>query len=98
METLSVREMQVTDLIHQGKTEKEIACELYISQTTVHTHTKNIRCKLHARNIADITRIYLIELKHYAVPIVFFILAAILKKFNPELFKIIETSLTSLLK
>lgn len=98
MEALSAREMQVTDLIHQGKTEKEIACELYISQTTVHTHTKNIRQKLHARNIADITRIYLIELKPYAVVIVFVILAAILKKFNPELFEILKTSLTDLIK
>jgi DNA-binding CsgD family transcriptional regulator len=98
MEALSAREMQVTDLIHQGKTEKEIATELYISQTTVHTHTKNIRQKLHARNIADITRIYLIELKPYAILIVFALLAVILKKFNPQLFEILKTSLTDLIK
>lgn len=98
METLSVREMQITDLIHQGKTEKEIATELFISPTTVHTHTKNIRQKLRARNIADITRIYLVELKPYAWLIIISILGAILHKYNPELFDNLRTSLINFLK
>lgn len=98
MESLSVREMQVTDLIHQGKTEKEIADELYISPSTVHTHAKNIRIKLHARNIADITRIYLLELKPYAVLIVAFILCAIVLKWRPDLFENIKTSIINFLK
>lgn len=59
---LSERELQIADLIHQGLIEKEIADKLFISQHTVHTHLRNIREKLHARNIADITRIFLLDL------------------------------------
>lgn len=76
MNPLSTREMQVADLVHQGKIEKEIATELYISLETVRTHTKNIRRKLNARNIADITRIYILELNKPAkVLIMFFFLS-----------------------
>lgn len=98
METLSVREIQIADLIHRGKTEKEIATELFISQSTVHTHTKNIRQKLNARNIADITRIYLVELKPYAWLVIIAVLGAILHKYFPGFFESLETSLTNFLK
>ena len=70
METLSQREIQVADLIHQGFIEKEIAVELSISSYTVHTHLKNIRRKLSARNIADITRIFINEIKSNMVEII----------------------------
>jgi len=68
METLSQREIQVADLIHQGFIEKEIAVELSISSYTV--HLKNIRRKLSARNIADITRIFINEIKSNMVEII----------------------------
>ena len=93
METLSVREMQITDLIHKGKTEKEIACELFISPTTVHTHTKNIRQKLCARNIADITRIFLTEIKTNAVIAILILIAAYFLHKNTEILETIKSAL-----
>jgi DNA-binding NarL/FixJ family response regulator len=67
METLTDRELQVADLIHQGYIEKEIADRLCISTGTVHTHAKHIREKLNCRNIADITRVFITRLKIVAI-------------------------------
>jgi hypothetical protein len=49
-------------LISYGKLEKEIADGLCITPATVHAHTRNIRRKINAANIADITRYYI---QHY---------------------------------
>lgn len=56
---LSQREIQIMGLISHGKLEKEIADGLFIAPTTVHAHTRNIRRKINAANIADITRYYI---------------------------------------
>lgn len=56
---LSAREIQVARLISHGRYEKEIADCLHIAFATVHAHTRNIRQKLNAGNIADITRNYI---------------------------------------
>lgn len=64
METLTTRELQVADLIHQGYIEKEIADRLFLSPGTVHSYKKRLFQKLGARNIADITRIYILDIKH----------------------------------
>lgn len=60
--TLSRRENEVAAQIVLGKTEKEVAIELFVSTDTVHTHKKRIFKKLGARNIADLTRIYISQL------------------------------------
>ncbi len=96
MNPLSNREMQVAKLVQQGKIEKEIAEELCVSIQTVHTHTKNIRKKLNARNAADITRIYLLELKPYAVALFIMFILWLSEKINPGLINSLKTSLVSL--
>ena len=58
---LSAREIQVAQLISHGRYEKEIADHLNISVATVHVHARNIRQKLHAPNIAGITRQYILS-------------------------------------
>lgn len=63
METLTKRELQIADLIHQGFVEKEIADRLFLSPGTIHTYKKRLCQKIGARNIADITRIYILDLK-----------------------------------
>jgi DNA-binding CsgD family transcriptional regulator len=55
---LSARELQIAGMISNGLFEKEIADQLHIAPATVHAHTRNIRNKMHAGNIADITRNY----------------------------------------
>ncbi|HCY40396.1 MAG TPA: hypothetical protein DHV48_03445 [Prolixibacteraceae bacterium] len=96
MEPLSQREIQIADLIHKGYIEKEIASELNISFSTVHTHSKNIKTKMGARNIADITRIFLTQIRANAVNITLVILAIIaaffLQKY-PDLLETIKSSL-----
>jgi DNA-binding NarL/FixJ family response regulator len=44
--SLSQRENEIASLIAQGKTNKEVASELYLSPHTVNTHRKNIMKKL----------------------------------------------------
>ena len=61
-DNLSKQEIKIAHLIANGLIEKEIADELFISPATVHTHKKNIFKKLGARNIADVTRIYMLHL------------------------------------
>jgi DNA-binding NarL/FixJ family response regulator len=43
---LTAREVQVLRLVAQGKTNKAIASELFISEKTVHRHVSNIFLKL----------------------------------------------------
>ncbi len=59
---LSKRENEIAAQIVLGKTEKEVANDLFLSTDTVHTHKKRIFKKLGARNIADLTRIYISQL------------------------------------
>ena len=61
MEDLSKTEYKVTHLVANGYTEKEIASKMFVSTHTTHTHLKTIRKKLGAKNIADITRIYMLR-------------------------------------
>lgn len=76
METLTKRELQVADLIHQGYIEKEIADRLFLSPGTIHTYKKRLCHKMGARNIADITRIFILDLKRpRTILIMFFALS-----------------------
>lgn len=47
---LSLRETEIAKLVSQGATNKEIAEKLYISESTVKVHIKNILRKLELRN------------------------------------------------
>ncbi len=51
---LSKREKEIISLIAIGKTSKEIATQLFISELTVKTHRKNISEKLGTKGIADL--------------------------------------------
>jgi LuxR family maltose regulon positive regulatory protein len=46
VETLSVRELQVLNLLSQGLSNKEVAAKLYLSVRTVKWYTSNIYAKL----------------------------------------------------
>ena len=60
-ETLTNRELEVLRLIGQGKTNKEIGDELFISLKTVKTHVSNILNKL---NVQDRTQATIYAFKH----------------------------------
>ena len=51
--TLSAREMEVLELVAQGKNNKDIAASLIISESTVKYHLRNILDKLHLDNRAQ---------------------------------------------
>ena len=53
---LSDREMEILQLIAEGRTSREIAKNLHISNNTVIRHRQNIMDKLELHNIADLTR------------------------------------------
>lgn len=48
------REKDVLDLLEKGLCAKEIACRLFISETTVVTHKKNLKEKFNAKNTAEL--------------------------------------------
>lgn len=54
LEGLSDRELEVFQLIGQGKTMKEIADELHLSPKTIEVHRSNIRKKLHITSAAEL--------------------------------------------
>jgi len=57
--TLSARERELVTLIAQGRTNAQIAAELYISIRTVGSHLDRIRDKTGCRRRADLTRLAL---------------------------------------
>ncbi|MFD1292670.1 helix-turn-helix transcriptional regulator [Lutibacter holmesii] len=60
--TLSKTELKVASYISEGMISKEIADKMCVSVNTVRTHTRSIRRKWAAKNIADITRIFILSL------------------------------------
>ncbi|MCG8352145.1 MAG: response regulator transcription factor [Chloroflexales bacterium] len=66
VEQLTEREMDVLRLIARGKSNKEIADALVISEKTVKTHVSNILSKLH---LADRTQAAIYALRQRLVPI-----------------------------
>ena len=56
---LSTRERELVILVALGRTDAEIAAQLYISLRTVHSHLDRIRDKTGARRRADLTRLAL---------------------------------------
>jgi len=65
-ENLTEREMDILKLITQGKSNKEIAVELCISEKTVKNHITNIFRKL---KVEDRTQAVLFAIKHHLVEI-----------------------------
>jgi len=53
-EALTDREIGVLQLIGKGYTNKEIATDLYITESTVKKHVRNILDKLHLRNRVEV--------------------------------------------
>jgi DNA-binding CsgD family transcriptional regulator len=53
---LSARERELITLVAQGRTDAQIAAELYISVRTVGSHLDRIRDKTGCRRRADLTR------------------------------------------
>ena len=53
---LTGREMEVLQLLAEGKVGKEVAARLGISARTVETHRANIMCKLDLRSRTDLVR------------------------------------------
>jgi DNA-binding CsgD family transcriptional regulator len=54
---LSPKERQVAELAAQGRTNREIAAELFLSQSTVEKHVAAVLRKLRARNRTELTRL-----------------------------------------
>jgi DNA-binding CsgD family transcriptional regulator len=59
---LTPQEIQVATLVKDGKTSKEIADILFISETTVHFHRKNLRKKFGLKNRQTNLRAYLMSM------------------------------------
>jgi len=57
--TLSARERELVALVAQGRTDAQIAAQLYISVRTVRSHLDRIRDKTGCRRRADLTRLAL---------------------------------------
>jgi DNA-binding NarL/FixJ family response regulator len=53
---LSERELQVLQLVSDGKTTKEIADQLFVSSRTVETHRVNMMKKLGVQNTAELIK------------------------------------------
>jgi DNA-binding CsgD family transcriptional regulator len=58
---LTKQENKIAELIAFGYSEKEISASLFIADSTVHTHTKNIRKKNNLRSAVDVARMYILE-------------------------------------
>ena len=56
---LSARERELVTLVARGRTDTQIASQLYISVRTVRSHLDRIRDKTGSRRRADLTRLAL---------------------------------------
>lgn len=58
VDTLTTKELQILALIHQGKTNKEIASLNFVELSTIKTHINNIYAKIEVSNRKEASRIY----------------------------------------
>lgn len=54
---LTSREREILELVAAGRSNPEIAVELYVSVDTVKTHVRHILAKLEAKNRVDAARV-----------------------------------------
>ena len=54
IQSLRKREIEILTLVCQGRSTKEIAQQLFLSEHTVHTHRRNIQRKLGTSNVAEL--------------------------------------------
>jgi DNA-binding NarL/FixJ family response regulator len=59
MSSLTPRELEVLELMAAGRTNAEIAGDLFLSEHTVRSHVKNILEKLSVRNRTEAAAVYL---------------------------------------
>jgi two-component system, NarL family, invasion response regulator UvrY len=55
-ESLSIRELEIMNLLVEGKNVSEIAALLFLHISTVSTHKANIMTKLHVSNVVELTK------------------------------------------
>jgi DNA-binding NarL/FixJ family response regulator len=55
-EVLTPREREILQLLAEGKSSKDIASILHVSEKTVHTHRQNIMEKLGIHSVAELTK------------------------------------------
>ncbi len=82
---LTRTENKIAHLVACGLTEQEISAKLFISEHTVHTHTRNIRKKTNSRNMVDIARHYILGLsdpKSFSIAGVVFLMIQIFMVFS----------------
>ncbi len=56
-EKLSLREIEIIQLIAEGFTTKDIADKIFLSPFTVDTHRKNINSKLNVKNVGELLKV-----------------------------------------
>ena len=56
MPVLTRREKEVLELIAEGMTNNEIAKKLFVANTTVDTHRKNLLAKFEVKNTASLVK------------------------------------------
>jgi DNA-binding NarL/FixJ family response regulator len=54
---LTDRELEILELIGQGRTTVQIAKQLHISTSTVETHRVHLKGKLHVQNVSELMRV-----------------------------------------
>ena len=55
-DVLTAREREILQLLAEGRSSKDIASSLHVSEKTVHTHRQNIMEKLHLYSVAELTK------------------------------------------
>lgn len=59
---LTKQEYKVAELLTRGKSRKQVADDLCVSEHTVRNHVANIFVKWDARNVVDVARIFILSI------------------------------------
>lgn len=60
-EKLSLREIEIIQLLNEGLSSKDIAEKIHLSHFTVDTHRKNINSKLNVKNLGELLKVARLE-------------------------------------